>query len=122
MSSDDDDLNDQAAGYERFSPLISYPFDPNAYDFDTSTEVTEDDETLAIELKRFYPEFVDWQDKSLATAWRSYSQRVGSVTEEYVCLRDPSFLAFLYVNQEAWPIDEERWIEILDRAVNELWQ
>ena len=69
---------------------------------------------LATELKRFYPELLNWPDKSLATAWRSYSQKVGLVTEEYVCVREPNFLAFLYVNQEGWPTDEKRWIETLD--------
>ncbi|HXI25265.1 MAG TPA: hypothetical protein VNG71_15485 [Pyrinomonadaceae bacterium] len=122
MSIDDDDLNDDSTGYERFNPLVSYGFDPRAYDFDTSNELTEDDDTLATELKRFYPELLNWPNRALATAWRNYSQRVGFVTEEFVCVREPNFLAFLYVNQETWPIDEERWIEILDRALNELWK
>ena len=122
MSNDDDDLNDEPADYERFKPLVHYAFDPLVYDFDSSNELTEDDDTIATELKRFYPELLSWPNRSIATAWRDYSKRVGLVTEEFVCVREPNFLAFLYVNQEAWPIDEERWMETLDSAVVELWK
>jgi len=118
----DNELNEDATDFGRFGPLVSYPFNPESYEFDTSNELTEDDDTLAPELRRFYPELLNWSSRSLATAWRTYSQRVGLVTEEYVCVREPNFLAFLYVNQQGWRVDEHRWIEALERAVTELWK
>jgi hypothetical protein len=107
---------------DRFSVLLNYPFAFEAYDYDSSTLVTENDQVLANEIKRFYPELRKWPDRCLSTAWRLYSKAVGLDGEEYVCMREPNFLSFLYANQEGWQVDEDRWVETFDRAAKELWQ
>ena len=87
MSGEDYELNDEANGKEHLSLLVSYKFNAQPFDFETATELTEDDDTLSSALRLYYPELRNRPDRSLATAWRTYSQRVGLVTEEYVCVR-----------------------------------
>jgi hypothetical protein len=122
MTSDTHNFGEQSPEFDRFTKRISYSFSPKLYNFETSSELTEDDAILAIELRHYYPELKDWPNIPLATAWRSYSQKVGLVTEEYVCVREPNFLAFLYVIQEGWQVDENQWIDNLNQAVAFLWK
>jgi hypothetical protein len=108
--------------YKLYTQTLNYRFDPQRYVIQTADENDiEEDRVLATEIKRYYSELNDWEAKPLVRAWRRYSEDVCSIDEEYVCVRTPDFLAYLYVVQEEWFLGDKTWLELVQEAVNILW-
>lgn len=122
MPDDEYSEEEEATEYDLYTSTLDYKFDPHPYSVTAGEEAIEEDEhLLAAEIKRFYPELIDWEVKALTTAWRSYSRDVCLIDEEYVCVRTPDFLAYLFVIQEGWDPAGRPWLGVVQEAVNILW-
>lgn len=118
-----EDFNEEdKTDYELYAGTLNYSFDPRQYETRSAAERgIEEDKVLAAEIKRYYPELRGWEVVPLARAWRCYSKDVCSIDEEYVCVRTPDFLAYLYIVQENLDISEKSWLSAVQEAVNILW-
>jgi hypothetical protein len=104
-----------------YSRLLDYQFKHELYSNASSIEDMSYERAMADEIKRFYPELTDWPHRCLTEAWRRYSRDVCLIDEEYVCMRSPDFLSYLFIVQESWQVDNGKWIEAVQSAVRLLW-
>lgn len=120
---DDEFLDEnEPTDYDLYTGRIAYGFDPNQYAVNPgNAEISAEEQQLAAEIKRFFPELANWGAGELVKAWRSYSQDVCLIDEEFVCVRTPDFLAYLYVVQEGWNLADRTWLNAVQEAVNILW-
>lgn len=104
-----------------YKGLVLYEFDTRCYSTSQHRHPKKQDEIISTEVKKYYPELLTWQSSEVAAAWRNYSRDVCLIDEEYICMRSPTFLAYLYIVQEKWPIERGRWFPAIDRAIGILW-
>jgi hypothetical protein len=118
---DDELFNEDESYYELYTRLLDYKFDHSPYRDALITVDINYERAMAGEIKRFYPELIDWPNECLSEAWRRYSRDVCLIDEEYVCVRSPDFLSYLFIVQENWQVDGGRWIEAVQSAAKLLW-
>ena len=106
--------------YYLYAAEVRYNFAPDKYAAPASQDADRD-QVLAAEIKSYFPELSGWEATALANAWRAYSRDVGLIDEELVCVRTPTFLGFLFVVQEGWPVAPRKWVVATDAAIKILW-
>jgi hypothetical protein len=119
--SDEVNDNESVSLYGLYTAQVRYDFASDKYATSAAPASLAYDEALAQELKSYFPELGAWASIALANAWRAYSKDVGLVDEEYVCVRTPDFLGYLFVIQEGWELSSSEWITAVDAAVKILW-
>lgn len=83
----------------RFEPtsvvFVDCEYDPGAFSIDEARQVAN--------LPHYYPELAHWREGSLDVAWGDFSQSIYAVgwlfENQQQELRNPMFLAYLYVRQ-----------------------